>query len=358
MLGRQNQENALQWPLWGCNRKTGEVFPSRLSRNESEECPWEPGLDPWPHSAQWVKDPALLWAVVYTVSYSSDSTPSLGTSICCRCVPKKTGDGHCHAFHKIFTTQSHFRGGAGHTTSCIGFLHWSHAWKGVVCWMLSAFCWGILTCVVCISEISRFGMGLANGEARRQEEDAVGLLTPLASSLLAVPLLLPGSPFYITTFSWFYSAPCLSWPSCCCSSWGFELLISLTSAYTFVKIPFIKLVSNYPVEVCHLFPAKAFTDTVGNHVSSSIFSIIAVTFLQNRMIMLSAEGKFSLIGRKQIFPSQCWSFAIRSQSLRIYILKAKAWPERHRVFVTVLKVVPPFTFHVHLQTGQDPSWLI
>lgn len=55
--------------------------------------------------------------------------------------------------------------------------------------------------MVCISEISRFGMGLANGEARRQEEDAVGLLTPLAASLLAVPLLLPGSPFYITTFS-------------------------------------------------------------------------------------------------------------------------------------------------------------
>ena len=28
-------------------------------------------------------------AVVWACSYSSDLTPSLGTSICCRCIPKK-----------------------------------------------------------------------------------------------------------------------------------------------------------------------------------------------------------------------------------------------------------------------------
>jgi len=39
-----------------------------------------------PGLAQWVKDP------VKAGSYSSDSTPSLGTSICHRCGPKKTKD--------------------------------------------------------------------------------------------------------------------------------------------------------------------------------------------------------------------------------------------------------------------------
>lgn len=81
------------------------------------------------------------------------------------------------------------------------------------------------------------------------------------------------------------------------------MLISLNSAYTFIKILFVKLVSNYPVGVCHLFSAKTLTDTVGNHLSSSIFSITAVTLFQNRMIMLSAKGKFSLIGGKLSFPS-------------------------------------------------------
>ena len=51
-----------------------------------------------PGLAQWVKDPALLGAAAQIrccrgcgvdLSYSSDSTPSLGTSICCRCGPKK-----------------------------------------------------------------------------------------------------------------------------------------------------------------------------------------------------------------------------------------------------------------------------
>ena len=56
-----------------------------------------------PGLAQWIKDPGLpqavaqvvdaaqsgvTVAVVHTGSFSSDSTPSLGTSICCRCSPK------------------------------------------------------------------------------------------------------------------------------------------------------------------------------------------------------------------------------------------------------------------------------
>ena len=56
-----------------------------------------------PGLAQWVKDPALLLTVVYVAhkqlrsrmaisqasSYSSDSAPNLGTSICHGCGPKK-----------------------------------------------------------------------------------------------------------------------------------------------------------------------------------------------------------------------------------------------------------------------------
>ena len=53
-----------------------------------------------PGLVQWVRDPALLpWAVTKVTDvariwrccgYSSDSTPSLGTSTCHRCGPKKT----------------------------------------------------------------------------------------------------------------------------------------------------------------------------------------------------------------------------------------------------------------------------
>ena len=57
-----------------------------------------------PGLAQWVEETVLLQTVVFVadaaqiqhccsrgagLSYSSDSTPSLGTSICCRCGPKK-----------------------------------------------------------------------------------------------------------------------------------------------------------------------------------------------------------------------------------------------------------------------------
>ena len=58
-----------------------------------------------PALAQWVKDPVLPWTMVWVrdearisscygsgvgSSYSSESTPSLGTSICRGCSPKKT----------------------------------------------------------------------------------------------------------------------------------------------------------------------------------------------------------------------------------------------------------------------------
>ena len=42
-----------------------------------------------PDPAQWFRDPVLLWAAVSAGVYSSDSTPGLGTSTCCRCNPKK-----------------------------------------------------------------------------------------------------------------------------------------------------------------------------------------------------------------------------------------------------------------------------
>ena len=43
-----------------------------------------------PGLAQWVKDSALPWAVVLASSHSSDWIPSLGTSICHRCSPKRS----------------------------------------------------------------------------------------------------------------------------------------------------------------------------------------------------------------------------------------------------------------------------
>jgi len=43
-----------------------------------------------PGVAQWVKDPLLLWLWCKPVAAAlSDLTPSLGTSICRRCGPKK-----------------------------------------------------------------------------------------------------------------------------------------------------------------------------------------------------------------------------------------------------------------------------
>ena len=42
-----------------------------------------------PGLGQWVKDPVLPWAVAWASSCSSDLTPSMGTSICHGCNPKK-----------------------------------------------------------------------------------------------------------------------------------------------------------------------------------------------------------------------------------------------------------------------------
>ena len=46
-------------------------------------------------SLQMQLEPSVAVAVVEAGSYSSDSTPSLETSICCRCGPKKTKKKNC-----------------------------------------------------------------------------------------------------------------------------------------------------------------------------------------------------------------------------------------------------------------------
>ena len=82
---------------WSSRSGAVEMNPTRIH----EDVGLTPGL------TQWVKDPALpeLWcrsqtqlgsdvsvAVAVAGSCSSDSTPSLGTSTCFRCSPKKTKD--------------------------------------------------------------------------------------------------------------------------------------------------------------------------------------------------------------------------------------------------------------------------
>ena len=72
-----------------------------LSGNKSNYYPWGCGFDPWPHSVGWgsgivmslVTDAAGIprhCGCGVARSCSSNSTPSLGTSICCECGPKKT----------------------------------------------------------------------------------------------------------------------------------------------------------------------------------------------------------------------------------------------------------------------------
>ena len=45
-----------------------------------------------PGLSQWVKDLTVAVAVVQAGGYSSNWTPSLGTSICCGCDPKKESE--------------------------------------------------------------------------------------------------------------------------------------------------------------------------------------------------------------------------------------------------------------------------
>ena len=56
--------------------------------------------------AQWVKDLALLWAVVQAGSCSSSSTTSLGTSVCWRCSPPKNKNDILINKFKTYTRQT------------------------------------------------------------------------------------------------------------------------------------------------------------------------------------------------------------------------------------------------------------
>ena len=62
-------------------------FPLWHSGNESDQELRGCGFDPWPRSVG--KGSGVAVAVVRVGSYSSDQTPSLGTSICRGCGPKK-----------------------------------------------------------------------------------------------------------------------------------------------------------------------------------------------------------------------------------------------------------------------------
>ena len=220
-----------------------------------------------------------------------------------------------HAFHKRHSLVLFlWRRKGYHNAYMIWYL------ERVMCCILPALCQGMLTCMVCISESSRFWRiwPMVRPDGRRRVWsgylflclhpcEAVGWLYCCCCSCQAAPSLHPsflGILNHSLPFSIFMLLLFL----------GFCLLSSLNSAYTFIKILFIKLVSNHPVGVCHLFSAKILTNTVGNNLSSNIFSITPVTLFQNRMIILSAKGKFSLIGRKQSFPSQLGSFVIQSES--------------------------------------------
>ena len=52
------------WPI-RCGLLTQGGGKRQTQVKNSGEFPWGRGFDPWPRSAQWVKDPAWLWAVVY-----------------------------------------------------------------------------------------------------------------------------------------------------------------------------------------------------------------------------------------------------------------------------------------------------
>ena len=80
-------ELQLMWKEWWKWKKIRSSYYGLAEMNLTsvyENAGSIPGL------AQWVKDQTLLWAVALAGSCSSDSTPSLGTSLCCGCSPKET----------------------------------------------------------------------------------------------------------------------------------------------------------------------------------------------------------------------------------------------------------------------------
>ena len=84
------------------NKRDGE-FPLWFRRLKTNWWPWGFGFNPWPHSVGlriwryrelWCRLQMCLrchvaMAVIQAGSCSSDLTPSLGTSVCLRCGPKK-----------------------------------------------------------------------------------------------------------------------------------------------------------------------------------------------------------------------------------------------------------------------------
>lgn len=71
--------------------------------------------------------------------------------------------------------------------------------------------------------------------------------------------------------------------------------------------------------------------------------------------MISAKGKFSLIGQKQL-PQSILITCDSVTQLRDLQPKDKSiGQEGRRVVTAVVKEVPAFSLHVHLQIGQDSS---
>ena len=98
------------WSIWGWNTMSGicfktsqQEFPLCCRRNQSDYYPWGYRSDPWPCSvgrgSQHCSKPwcglkmrlgsHIAVAVAQASSYSSDSTPSLGNSICHAYSPEK-----------------------------------------------------------------------------------------------------------------------------------------------------------------------------------------------------------------------------------------------------------------------------
>lgn len=71
--------------------------------------------------------------------------------------------------------------------------------------------------------------------------------------------------------------------------------------------------------------------------------------------MISAKGKFSLIGQKQLPQSILIICASVTQLRDLQLEDRSMGQEGCRVFIAAVKEVPPFSLHVHLQIGQDSS---